>query len=494
MPEMHDPALIDRWVDDTVDLIEFANGGTDTEWGAKRAALGHPEPFGLDMIGLGNEENKPDVRGELPRSSATPSRRSTRTSRSSPTPARTRRAPASTTSGTSTGPEGRPGRRALLQRPDWFLDNNHRYDSYDRNGPKIFLGEYASRGNTLYNALSEASYMTGLQRNADVVRLASYAPLLANESNVQWTPDAIWFDNDESWTRPTGRSRSCSATTSATRSCRARSTARPPPGADLRRVFLSTWATSAAYDNVTVTADGRRHAVLRRLLRRRAAWTPQRHRIVVHQDGGYVQSSTTAQNTHRHRRHAKDWSNYTLELDATKLAGSEGFLVGFGAKATETSSGGTSAAGTTPSPSSKRRQRRQDERHRKEHRDPDRPRIRHPDRGHRAHGQALPGQVLWGTVDDTQADPVYSVVTKDTKSGDTIVKVVNTKADKTPVDIRVAGAANISTTAAVTTLTQTADGQNLTPASSTFNGAGAAFTYEFEPKSVTFIRLAAARK
>ena len=102
--------------------------------------------------------------------------------------------------------------------------------------------------------------------------------------------------------------------------------------------------------------------------------------------------------------------------------------------------------------------------------------------------------VLWGTVDDTQADPVYSVVTKDAKSGDTIVKVVNTKADKTPVDIKVAGAANISSTAAVTTLTQTADGQNLAPASSTFSGAGAAFTYEFEPSSVTFIRLAAARK
>src|SRR4029453_12809590 len=102
--------------------------------------------------------------------------------------------------------------------------------------------------------------------------------------------------------------------------------------------------------------------------------------------------------------------------------------------------------------------------------------------------------VLWGTVDDTQADPVYSVVTKDAKSGDTIVKVVNTSADKTPVDIKVAGAANISTAAAVTTLTQTADGQNLAPASNTFNGAGAAFAYEFEPKSVTFIRLAAARK
>ena len=64
---MHDPALIDRWVDDTVDLIEFANGGTDTEWGAKRAALGHPEPFGLDMIGLGNEENTTTFEANFPK-------------------------------------------------------------------------------------------------------------------------------------------------------------------------------------------------------------------------------------------------------------------------------------------------------------------------------------------------------------------------------------------------------------------------------------------
>ena len=83
--------------------------------------------------------------------------------------------------------------------PSWFLQNNNRYDSYDRNGPKVFLGEYASQDAKFFNALSEAAYMTGLERNADVVKIASYAPLLANIDNVQWRPDMIWFDNDESW-------------------------------------------------------------------------------------------------------------------------------------------------------------------------------------------------------------------------------------------------------------------------------------------------------
>ncbi|WP_316316147.1 alpha-L-arabinofuranosidase C-terminal domain-containing protein, partial [Clavibacter michiganensis] len=70
--------------------------------------------------------------------------------------------------------------------PNWFLQNNDRYDSYDRSGPKVFLGEYASQGNAWKNGLSEAAFMTGLERNADIVKLASYAPLLANEDYVQW--------------------------------------------------------------------------------------------------------------------------------------------------------------------------------------------------------------------------------------------------------------------------------------------------------------------
>ena len=88
----------------------------------------------------------------------------------------------------------------------WFLANAHRYDGYDRTGPHVFLGEYAARAtqydNTYYSALTEAAFMTGLERNSDVVKMASYAPLLANTSYVNWTPDAIWFDNSRSYGSP----------------------------------------------------------------------------------------------------------------------------------------------------------------------------------------------------------------------------------------------------------------------------------------------------
>jgi alpha-N-arabinofuranosidase len=95
--------------------------------------------------------------------------------------------------------------------PEWFLQNTTRYDKYDRNGPKVFAGEYAAQTagmvrpdnrNSWKGAIAEAAFMTGLERNGDVVQMASYAPLMANVNAWQWTPDAIWFDNLTSYGTP----------------------------------------------------------------------------------------------------------------------------------------------------------------------------------------------------------------------------------------------------------------------------------------------------
>ena len=333
IPEMHDPEQIDRWVDDTVDLIEFANGGTDTEWGARRAALGHPEPFGLDMIGLGNEENTTTFEQNFPEFRDAIEAKYPDIEIIS-----------------NSGPDSSGARFDTLwdfnraqevdlvdehyyRDPQWFLENNARYDSYDREGPKVFLGEYASRGNTMYNALSEASYMTALQRNADVVRLASYAPLLANESHVQWNPDAIWFDNDESWETPNWEVQKLFGNNVGDEVVPSTYDAPATAADDITGgVFLSTWATAAAYDNVTVTANDTGQTLFSDQFADASQWTPQSGTWAV--DGGrYVQTSTsvTDARTVPVGAYGKDWSNYTLELDATKTAGSEGFLVGFGA-------------------------------------------------------------------------------------------------------------------------------------------------------------------
>ena len=203
LPAGYDPhhkrhAPLDRlkpFVDDVLDLIEFANGGTDTPWGKRRAQLGHPEPFGLKYVGIGNEE----VGAEF-------------FERSDVIQAEVRKKYPEIKLINTAGPFAAGGEfergwenarkvksdlvdEHYYMAPEWFVANHHRYDGYDRKGPKVFLGEYATWGNTWYNALVEASYMVGMERNAAVVGLACYAPLLANVDYVNWKPDLIWFDN-----------------------------------------------------------------------------------------------------------------------------------------------------------------------------------------------------------------------------------------------------------------------------------------------------------
>jgi len=258
------------------------------------------------------------------------------------------------------------------------------------------------------------------------------------------------------------------------------------------RIGLSTWATSARYDNVKVTGNDGAALFSDDFSGTAGAWTGNGTGTWSIKDGGYVQSSITAQNT-MVTAGSPEWSNYTLSTKATKLAGSEGFLVSFGVKDTGNyfwwNLGGWNNSKSVVEKAVNGAKTNVLEKntviqtgHEYD--------IRIEVTGRTA--KLYLDNVLWGTVDDTPADPIYSVVTKDTKSGDTIVKVVNTSTEKTPVDVNVTGAASIAATAAVTTLTQTADGQNLAPAGSTFSGAGPKFTYTFEPSSVTFIRLTGA--
>lgn len=186
---------LDVWIDDALDLIEFANGAVDTEWGAKRAELGHAEPFGLKYIAIGNEEvghgffdrydyfhkaikeKYPDIKII---NSAGPFNHGSEYD-------------AGWESACKNGSDIIDEHYYMT--PEWFISNYHRYDSYADRKTKVFLGEYASWDNCYYNALAEAAYMTGLENNAEAVALACYAPLLCNADYTNWAPDMIWFDN-----------------------------------------------------------------------------------------------------------------------------------------------------------------------------------------------------------------------------------------------------------------------------------------------------------
>lgn len=191
---------LDEYIQDAVDLVEFANGSTDTKWGALRAEMGHPEPFNLKYLAIGNEQWGPEyvvrlqkfmdvLRKKCPEIKIVGS--------SGPSP-----------SGDKFDylwPEMKKLKVDLVDEhyyanEDWFRKNATRYDSYDRKGPKVFAGEYACHGkgkkfNHFNASLLEAAFMTGLERNADIVEMATYAPLLAHYEGWQWRPDMIWFDN-----------------------------------------------------------------------------------------------------------------------------------------------------------------------------------------------------------------------------------------------------------------------------------------------------------
>lgn len=199
---------LDPYIQDALDLIEFANGDVNTKWGGVRAKMGHPAPFNMKMLGVGNENWGPQYVERLKIFQGA---------------IKEKYPEIKVVASSGTDPNGQRfdylnGELRKMKvdiidehyyrRPEWFLQNAARYDSYDRNGSKIFAGEYAAQSdktvsvenkNNLRTAIAEAAFLTGLERNADVVMMASYAPLFAHVDGWQWTPDLIWVDNLRSY-------------------------------------------------------------------------------------------------------------------------------------------------------------------------------------------------------------------------------------------------------------------------------------------------------
>jgi len=185
-----------EYIQEVLDLIEWANGPVTSTWGAKRAAAGHPASFHLQYVGIGNEDKiTPEFEQRFKMIFD----------------AVKAKYPEITVIGTvGPSPDGDDFTKGwkiannlkvpmvdehYYTDPKWFISNQHRYDSYDRKSSEVYLGEYASWGNKMANAIAEAAYMTALERNGDIVRLASYAPLLAKKNFTQWKTDMIFFDN-----------------------------------------------------------------------------------------------------------------------------------------------------------------------------------------------------------------------------------------------------------------------------------------------------------
>lgn len=312
-----------QWVQDALDALEYANGPTNSLWGGLRAKNGHPAPFNMKFLEIGNENGTqaynerwalfykaikakyPDVQliandwqGNIPKD-----------------------------------PKPDLVDEHYYNTPEFFMQQAHRYDTYDRKGPKIFVGEYAVTRNTgkgnLRGAIGEAAFMTGLERNADVVAMAAYAPLFCNANHKRWPVNLINFDSTRWFGIP---SYYVQKLFSEHRGDTVLPTAvevgtieeKPPTGG----IGVGTWNTSAEFKDIKVTApDGKvlftsdfsQNSTGWKLLGDGASWSVQ--------DGALRQ--TAEREFIRALAGDKSWTDYTLTLKARKISGREGFLILF---------------------------------------------------------------------------------------------------------------------------------------------------------------------
>ncbi len=313
------------WVQDALDLIQYANGGTNTAWGAVRAASGHPAPFNLKYLEIGNENGGAyyDARYTLFYDAIKAQYPEIRL--------------ISPVWGSPSSPTSRPVEirdEHYYSSPATFISYATKYDSYSRSGPKVFVGEYAvtsgygTYGN-LSAALGEAAFMTGMERNSDVVQLASYAPLFANVNGIQWHPDLIYYDNYRCFGTPSyyvqqlfGQNRG-NVVLPTVVAVPATITNPPPHGA----VGLGSWNTSVQYTNLVVTSNGVTlyqgdfvNAGTNGWRIYNGTWSTNA--------GLYQQTSATTTDC-RATAGNTNWGGYTVSLRARKVSGSEGFLILF---------------------------------------------------------------------------------------------------------------------------------------------------------------------
>jgi len=313
-----------QWIQDALDAIEYANGPTNSVWGGLRAKAGHPAPFNLKFMEIGNENGGTHyaerwvllvkaIRAKYPEMQLI------------------------ATSSLQDGSHPRNPRPDIVdehyyESPESFMKRATQYDSYDRNGPKIFIGEYAVTQNAglghLRAALGEAAFMTGMERNSDVVVLASYAPLFVNMNHRAWNPDLINFDSSHWYGLPSYYVQQMFAENRGDMTLPVQVVSpMADPAVDKGKIGVGTWNTQAEFKDAKVTAlDG---TVLFASdfssgtngwqMLGDGKWDVDDGALRQNADGTFIRALAGDRN----------WTNYTYTIKARKLGGAEGFLILF---------------------------------------------------------------------------------------------------------------------------------------------------------------------
>ena len=502
---------VQPYIDDAIDLIEFATGDPATsEWAALRAEMGHPEPFRLTYLEIGNEQTG-DARyyrlfEEFERQihALYPDIRLL-----------------SSVIGLSNG-AGLPTTEWLRGKgrdfvyandehfymsDEWFLTNASRYDAMERGEDAfIFAGEYAchySGNNPLWNALCEAAFMTGFERNADVVKLSCYAPLFSKVNYTQWQPNLIIFNNTDVWGTPSYWVDAMYGLNMGDHTLIDSVTPTEPSAVEpvMGKVGLASWNTRVEYDDLRVVDNATGEVLYENGFDSASltGWTDGRSGDWFVRDGVMRQNSLSSTDNAFHVGDAT-WENYTLTVRARKLFGSEGFIIPFlvqdrlnyyhlnlgGWNNTYSAieravNGGKSLAGTSDF-------------------------IVESNRWYDIRIEVT-GNAMKCYVDDEliissaipQSHPVYVTSSVDAETGDVILKVVNVTDSVNRVQILLenAGDAYINPVAEATVMTNARrnatnsarNPQTVTPVATQVNGVSADFVYEAPAYSVTVMRI-----
>ena len=313
---------MEQWVQDALDAAEYANGPTNSVWGAKRAKAGHPAPFNLKYMEIGNENGGDAYRERWPLfvqaiHAKYPEIKFIANHWAG---------------GYPSTPKADVVDEHFYDSPEWFMRNANHFDRYDRKGPKIFVGEYAvtkecGQGN-LRGAIGEAAFMTGLERNSDHVIMASYAPLLVNLNHRAWNPDLINFDTHRWYGLPSyyvqqlfAENRGDVYLPTEVQSPLAE------PAVESGMIGVGTWNTAAEFKDLKVTAPDGTVLLSSDFSQDTKGWNLLGGGDWTVQDGALRQ--TAEREFIRALAGKREWTDYTLTLKARKISGAEGFLILF---------------------------------------------------------------------------------------------------------------------------------------------------------------------
>lgn len=363
-----------QYVQDMHDLVEFCRGDENSTWGKVRVSLGHPEPFELKYICIGNEQEgevyferyqafldsfneakaaNPELYDGLELIYSSGASDGTHSGNYLPSYEY-----AKEQLGDSDNASDFAGAtdHHYYNEPSWFFKNADYYDedNYKRSvdemtdtiyggGIQVFLGEYAAKSNRLRAALAEAAYMTGLERNGDIVRMAAYAPLFGNLTATHWSPDLIWFNNHQvtgSISYYVQKLFSVNQGTKLLKSALDGAKVEQSPLGG--RVGIGTWYTSAEFDNIKITDNETGKVLGKQNFSLPTDFWWNWENVYDSNDfeiknGKLVQTNTWMPYTETGMvayYGCDDWTNYTYTLEATKLDGDEGFIIPFAVKDT----------------------------------------------------------------------------------------------------------------------------------------------------------------